>query len=286
MIGPRVKSIAELSKERPFLVTVEINPPASSDVAGFLEEVKSVADRADAVNITDMPGANLKMSPWGAGLWALRSGANPIVQYTCRDRNRLALKGDAYALESFGVRNVLVLGGDPPNIGNEPSAKAVYDMDTVSFIGWISENTSLCVGAAVNPGAEDLEVEKQKCLAKASAGARFFQTQAVYTKEVFLRFLDKVGDLGVPILVGIIPLRSEKMARFMNANIPGIEVPEWMIEEIGRLNSPEDKIKYGIDQALRLIEDLRPYCAGVHLMPIKGVRLVLPILETLKGEAR
>ncbi len=285
MIGARVKSIEELSKERPFLVTLEVNPPGSSDVSAFLDEVKAVAGWADAVNITDMPGANLKMSPWGAGLWALRSGANPIVQYTCRDRNRLALKGDVYALESFGIRNVLVLGGDPPDMGTEPEAKAVYDLDTVSFIGWISKNTSLCVGAATNPGAEDLEVERQKCLAKVSAGARFFQTQAVYTKEVFLRFLDKVGDLGLPILVGIIPLRSERMARFMNANIPGIEVPGWMIDEIERLDNPQDKIKYGIDQALRLIEDLRPFCAGVHLMPIKGVRLVLPILEALRGEA-
>ncbi len=272
--------IDELARDK-FLITVELNPPACSRVDSLLADFRKVKDLVDAVNITDMPGANLKMSSWGAGLWVMREGGNPIVQYTCRDRNRLALKGDVLALESFGIDNLLVLGGDPPRIGDHPEAKVVYDFDTVGFMRWISENTSICVGGAVNPGAEDFSVEREKVKAKIDAGARFFQTQAVYDKEAFFSFMDRVQELrSVPVIVGIIPLRSEKMALFMNENIPGIKVPD---EIISRISSAEDKVKCGIEIALEIINQIKGYCDGIHIMPIRSVDTAVALIERLKG---
>ncbi len=268
--------ISDLSRQKDFLITIEINPVSGMDIEEMVREFSLVKDKVDAVNITDMPGANLKMSPWAAGLWALRYGVNPIVQYTCRDRNELAIKGDIYGLASFGIENMLILGGDPTHIGDHPGASAVFDMDTVSLIRWIAENTSICTGAAANPGADDMDVEFAKMEAKAKAGARFFQTQAVYDIDRFERFIERTKRLGLPILAGIIPLRSERMAVYMNENIPGIYVPEGMIE---RISSAKDKIACGQKMALEIIEAIRPLCDGIHLMPIRHIETALPIID-------
>ncbi len=273
------KSIQELIEEKGFVFTIEVNPPPGSDIGEFETEIELVREYVDAVNITDMPGSNLKMSSWAGGLWALQLGGNPIVQYTCRDRNQLALKGDVYGLESFGVKNILVIGGDHPRVGDHPRAKVVYDFDTVSFINWISSHTGLCVGAAMNPGAHDWNKEREKILAKVNAGARFFQTQAVYEVEKFRDFLCFVKEVvSVPVIVGIIPLRSEKMARFMNENIPGIFVPEPIIE---RISKAEDKIACGMEIAWEIIEEVKDLCQGVHIMPIRSVRPILPLIKRL-----
>ena len=275
--------ISDIARQKDFLITLEINPVKGSSAEELIKEFSLVKGKVDAVNITDMPGANLKMSPWAAGLLALKSGLIPIVQYTCRDRNELAIKGDVYGLESFGVENMLILGGDPPQMGDHPGASAVFDMDTVSFIRWISGNTNICVGAAANPGADNLEVEYSKMEAKISAGARFFQTQAVYDVDRFAEFMEKASAFGVPIIAGIIPLRSENMARFMNENIPGINVPEELIE---RITKADDRIKCGQQIALEIIDAIRPLCNGVHIMPIKSIEIALPIIEQIRKGKR
>ncbi len=272
--------IFDLARQKDFLITLEINPVRGVEIEQMTREFSLVKGKVDAVNITDMPGANLKMSPWAAGLWALRCGVNPIVQYTCRDRNELAIKGDVYGLASFGIENMLILGGDPAHIGDHPGATAVFDMDTVSLIRWISENTEICVGAAANPGADDMDVEFAKMKAKADAGARFFQTQAVYEPDRFERFAERAKDLGLPILAGIIPLRSERMALYMNEHIPGIYVPEEMIQ---RIASAEDKIACGQEIAFEIIKAIKPLCDGIHLMPIRQIETALPIIDRVLG---
>ena len=274
--------VSDILRQKNFIITLEINPPSGADIYELEKEFSLVKGKVDAVNITDMPGANLKMSPWAAGLWAVKFGLNPIVQYTCRDRNELAIKGDIFGLASFQIENVLVLGGDPTHIGDHPGASPVFDLDTVSFIRWISENTEMCVGAAVNPGAEDISVELSKMEAKLDAGARFFQTQAVYEPDKFERFMEKAKKLGAPVIAGIIPLRSEKMALFMNENIPGIYVPEDMIR---RIATAEDKIACGQEIALEIIDRIRPLCNGVHIMPIKRIDTALPIIDRVIGGA-
>ncbi len=277
-----VSPIDELVGKKGFVVTVEVNPPSNADIEEFKEEVSVVKEYVDAVNVTDMPGANLRMSPWSAGLWAVRWGVNPIVQYTCRDRNALALKGDIYGIESLGVRNILVLGGDPAHIGDHPNAKVVYDFDPVSFIDWVSNHTSLCVGAAMNPGSRDWKLEMQKSLAKVKSGARFFQTQAVYEPDKFREFVSLLRkDISVPIIAGIIPLRSEKMAKFMNENIPGIDVPDSLIE---RISDARDKIACGLDISWEIIEQIKEVCQGIHIMPIRSVKTILPLLKRLREE--
>ncbi len=269
--------IDELIGSKEFIWTLEVIPPEKGDFSGEFEEISKISLFVDAVNITDMPGANLKMSSWGMGIFVHNQGVLPIVQYTCRDRNSLALKGDMFALEGLGIENVLVLGGDPPQ--KDSSVKAVYEMDTVSFIKWISDNTSLCVGAAVNPGADDLAIELKKIEAKVRAGARFFQTQAVYEPDKFCEFMEKVRDFGVPIICGVIPLRSRKMAEFMNKNIPGIFVPQDLIR---RIDEAEDKVECGVEIAVDIILQVKDVCSGIHLMPIKGLNVAYKIYERLR----
>ncbi len=270
--------IDKLTKLKRFIVTFEVTPPAGTDVKEMLAEFREIKDKVDAVNITDMPGANLKMSPWAGGLWAMKEGITPIVQYTCRDRNVLALKGDILGLASFGIENMLILGGDSPSTGDHSWATAVYDMDTISLICWISENTNICVGAAVNPGADDINKEIEKMSRKIEAGAKFFQTQAIYEPERFAEFVEKVKHFDVPIIAGIIPLRSEKMAYFMNENIPGINVP---LELINRMEGATDKLNCGYEIALEIIEKIRPFCSGVHIMPIKFSKIIPDLLSSI-----
>ncbi len=277
-----VHPISKLIAEKRFIITVEVNPPNNSNIEEFKSEISMIKEYVDGVNITDMPGANLRMSSWAAGVWAIRWGVNPIVQYTCRDRNSLALKGDIYGLESLGVRNILILGGDPAHIGDHPKAKVVYDFNPVSFIDWVTNSTSLCVGAAMNPGNPNQKQEIEKSVAKVKAGANFFQTQAVYEADKFNEFISLVREeISVPIIAGIIPLRSEKMARFMNENIPGISVPNALID---RISNARDKVACGLDIAWEIIEQIKEMCQGIHIMPIRSVKTVLPLLKRLRGE--
>jgi 5,10-methylenetetrahydrofolate reductase len=216
-------------------------------------------------------------------------GFEPIVQFTCRDRNRLALQSDALTCASLGMHNILCLGGDPPTIGDHPDTKPVFDLDVVNLIKALkgltegkdlSGNTldgapELFIGAAATPDAKNIEVELQKFEAKVRAGAGFFQTQAVFNPNVFENFMRKVEGFKVPILAGIIILKSVKMAKYMNENIPGINVPENMIKELesAKKQSPPK----GVDIAKRLIKEIRPLCQGIHIMAL-GWDKYIPLL--------
>jgi len=212
---------------------------------------------------------------------------------TCRDRNRLALQSDLLSASILGIKNVLALTGDLPSLGDHPQAFPVYDLDSVQLLWAISRlnegydmvgnelqgKTDFFAGAVVNPGADteaSLELQLIKMEKKIDAGAKFFQTQAVYDVDSFAKFMKKVEGFKVPILVGIIPLKSVGMARFMNRNVAGVFVPEELIKKMA---DAEDKTQTGMQIASDLIKDLKGICQGVHIMAIGWEKKVPQLLD-------
>jgi methylenetetrahydrofolate reductase (NADPH) len=277
-------------KEGKFVVTSEISPPKGIDVNEILEDADLIKGRVDAVNVTDLQSSVLKLGSLAVCHLLKKRGIEPILQVTCRDRNRLALQSDLLSAAVLGIENVLVLTGDYPSAGDHPEAKPVFDLGSVELLdvikglqaGFDMKGNLLkgapkfCVGAVVNPGADPLEPEIIKMEKKIEAGAVFFQTQAVYDIELFKRFLDASKHLKAAILAGVVLLKSAGMARYMNKNIAGVSVPEDIIKE---MESAGDKSAKAIEVAARLIKGLKPLCRGIHIMPIGWDRKVPLVLE-------
>jgi 5,10-methylenetetrahydrofolate reductase len=219
-------------------------------------------------------------------------GHEPIFQITCRDRNRLALESDLLSAAVLGIENVLALTGDYPTLGDHPEAKPVFDIGSVQLLDVIRALQAgkdmkgnalkgvpkFCVGAVVNPGADPLEPEMIKMEKKVAAGARFFQTQAVYDIELFKKFLETVKLHGIKttIMAGMVLLKSAGMAKYMNKNVAGVFVPDSLIQE---MDSAKDKSAKSIEIAARLVKELRPLCQGIHIMPIGWDRKVPSVLD-------
>jgi len=214
----------------------------------------------------------------------------PIFQVTCRDRNRIALQSDLLSAWSLGIENVLCLTGDHVSLGDFPDAKPVFDLDSVSLLAVASAlneghdlagnelvgRTDFCLGAVVTPESDPVDLQIIKMAKKVDAGAEFFQTQAVFDLEAFVQFMDKARPLGVPIMAGIILLKSAGMARFMNSNVAGVKVPDAMIEEMA---NAEDRAAKSIEIAARLIREIKDICQGVHIMPLGWERHVSAVLD-------
>ncbi len=279
-------------KEKKFVVTLEFGPPKGANIAPRIEEFAQFKGMVDAVNVTDMQSSVMRLGALAASFLLAKKGFEVIFQITCRDRNRLALQADLLSAYALGLRDVLVLTGDYPTRGDHPDAKPVFDLDSVQLIQVIGQlnkghdmqghvldgKTDFFVGAAVNPFSEPLELEIIKMKKKVDAGCKFFQTQAVYDVERFKRFLDVASKLHVPICAGIIPLKSEKMARYMNENVSGIFVPEPLVEKIAHSH---DKKATAAEIAIETIQALRGCVAGVHLMPIGWHEIVAPLLKAI-----
>jgi 5,10-methylenetetrahydrofolate reductase len=216
---------------------------------------------------------------------------DPIYQLTCRDRNRLALQSDILSAAALGIENLLLLTGDYPTLGDHPEAKPVFDLDSVQLlqvVGKLQSGTDMkgnkltgaspqfCMGAVVNPGADPIEPQIMKMEKKIEAGAEFFQTQAIYDVKIFENFLSKTKHLKVPILAGIVLLKSAGMARFMNKNVAGVSVPDALIKE---METTKDKVSQSVAIAVRLIKELKPMCQGVHIMPIGWDTVVPRVLD-------
>lgn len=262
-----------------FVVTSEIGPPKGILIEPILDEVETFKDRIDAVNVTDLQSSVMRLGSLAVCSLLKNRGFEPIFQITCRDRNRLALQSDLLSASVLGVENVLVLTGDHPNLGDHPQAKPVFDLDSVQLLEVINtlnsgfdmvgnkldKNTHFFSGAVVNPNAEPLEPEIFKMEKKIKAGANFFQTQAIYDVELFKNFLKLVKNIKIPILAGIVILRSAKMARYMNENIAGVKVSEDLIK---RMVETKDKREESINIASELIKEFKHLCQGIHIMPI------------------
>jgi 5,10-methylenetetrahydrofolate reductase len=273
-----------------FLITSEVAPPKGTDVAPILEEAESFRQKIDAVNVTDLQSSVMRLGSLVMCHLLKQKGHEPLFQLTCRDRNRLALQSDLLSAAVLGIENVLALTGDHPQLGDHPQAKPVYDLDAVSLLEAIRTLESgkdmagkdlkgtpkFCKGAVVNPCADPLEPEIIKMEKKVAAGAEFFQTQAVYDLARFENFIQQTKYLKTKILVGIVMLKSAKMALFMNENVSGIFVPEDLIKE---LDSAKDKKEKSVEISARLIKLFKPMCQGVHLMPLGWGHLVPRVLE-------
>jgi methylenetetrahydrofolate reductase (NADPH) len=273
-----------------FVVTCEVGPPKGVDVSEMKRSAERVRGRVDAANITDQQGSVMRLSSL-AGCCLLKEwGIEPVLQMTCRDRNRIALQSDLLGANALGIENVLCLTGDYVTLGDHPQAKPVFDLDSVSLIEaarHLETGRDLAgkelkgaprffIGACVTPEADLLEAQILKMEKKVQAGARFFQTQAVYDVRKFADFMAMVEHLKVPVLAGVVVLRSAAMARHMNEKIAGIHVPEAVIAEMERA---ADKAAKGVEIAARTIADIKGLCQGVHIMTIGQEKRTSDIID-------
>ncbi len=275
-----------------FVVTGEIGPPKGTHIEKHLETAELIKENVVAVNVTDLQSAVMRAGSLATCHLLYTKGVEPIYQLTCRDRNRLALQSDLLSAWILGIENVLCLTGDHPSLGDHPEAKPVFDFDSVQllkaatslnsgkdFSGHDLEGSpNFFLGAVVSPGADPLEPQLIKMKKKVSAGAKFFQTQAVYDMDRFQKFVDQVNDLDVPIIAGIVILKSGEMAKYMNEKLAGITVPDSLIEEMEKTAKPDLK-KKAVEIAARLIRQAKPLCQGVHLMTLGWENLVPEIIK-------
>ena len=284
-------TLREKLKKGQFVITSELGPPKGVDVTKALQEARAMGPCVDAMNVTDLQGGVMKLGSIALSRLLIDEGIEPVMQLTAASRNRLAVQSDLLSGYVLGIRNVLLLGGDPPKIGDHPDAKPVYDLDTMGLFQAaksLKEGKDLAgkelegapkdlfIGGAANPIVDDLETERQKTEKKVELGCEFFQTQAVFDPPLYEKFIAKVNSLNRPFIVGIIILKSAKMAQFMNDHIPGIRVPQTLIQEI---DAAQDKKKKAVEIAARLMKALKPMAQGFHLMPIGWGDLIPEIIE-------
>ncbi len=276
-----------------FAVTCEVGPLKGTDLTEVKESAEILRGKVDAANVTDQQSAVMRLGSMVVSYIIKEKGLDPIYQVTCRDRNRIALQSDLLSASVLGIENVLAITGDLPSLGDHPQAKPVYDLDSVQLLWVINRlnegydfngselkgKTNFFPGAVVTPGANteaSYELQILKMEKKIKAGARFFQTQAIYDVEVFSKFMKRVEGFGVPVLAGVIPLKTAGMARFMNNNVAGVNVPEDLIK---KMVDAENKTATGIQIAADLIKQLKGLCQGVHIMAIGWEKKVPQIIE-------
>ena len=288
-----------------FAITAEMAPPKGCDFTEQLEVAELLKGKVDAVNVTDMQSACLKASSLGLCIKLQQAGIDAIVQMTGRDRNRMAIMGDVLSASAFGINTVLALTGDHPTVGDCKEAKPVYDLDSVGILKMLSQmeqtgcdcggnalssTPKLFKGAVVTPVYDPLPLQISKLKKKVAAGAQFIQTQGIFDMDSLKNFMQEVRAAGitVPIMAGIIPLKTAGMAKFMNANVPGIQVPQWMIDrlEAAAAEGKERGVKglpmqAGIDMAAEFIAQIKAenVCEGVHIMAIGAEQNVPEILK-------
>ena len=277
-----------------FVVTTEIGPPKGTDISEMLHDIDVLKDKVDAINITDHQSSVMRYPSIGGCLLVKEKGGEPILQVTCRDRNRLALQAELLFAHSRGVCNVLCLTGDSVDVGDHKEAKPVFDLDSVQLLklartlesGTDSAGNELkgapqfCLGSSVHPEADFIEPQLLKFDKKVAAGAQFFQTQGVFDLASLRRFMQYASQFDVKILAGIIVMASARMAKYMNANVPGIVVPQAIIDELATAEKGKG-LQKGVEIAARLVRTIREeeLCHGVHIMAVGNERVVPDILE-------
>jgi len=276
-----------------FVVTSEVAPPKGANLDRMAHHIELLKDKVDAMNVTDHQSSVMRFPSLGGALLVREMGGEPILQMTCRDRNRLALQADLLFACQRGIRNVLCLTGDSVLLGDHKEAKGVFDLDSTQLLMAIRrmekgkdlggnelEGTAdFCAGAIVTPEADPLEPQLIRFEKKIEAGAEFIQTQAVYDLENFRKFMDYARQFPAKVLAGIILLTSAAMARFMNKNVAGVHVPQDLIDEMA--SAPKGgAVKKGIEIAGRMIRRIRDenMCDGVHIMAIGREELVPEIM--------
>lgn len=284
--------------ESRFIVTLEHNPPKGGDISGALARLKPFAGRVDAVNVTDSPMAKARMSAIAAAAVIERhTGVETIFNFTCRDRNLIAMHADLLGAHALGLRNVLCVTGDPPSLGDWKEARGVFEFNSGGLLKLAcalnagtdhagkpmpAGGTSLFPGAVCCPSAPSLEAEIRETVRKAEAGARFFMSQPVFDAAEALAFRDAVRAAGVsaPILFGVMPLKSAAFARYLDEQVPGIRIPATVLDRLSAVPDGE-AAEEGIRVAAALARDLAGFAAGIHLMPTGPVESAAAILDSL-----
>ena len=275
--------ITELFDNGEFVVTAEVGPPKGIHVDHLVEEAKEYLQGVHAVNVTDNQSSVMRMGSLPACVALKNAGLNPILQLTCRDRNRIALQSELLGAAMLGIDNILCLTGDHTKMGDHPGAKPVFDLDSVSLLHTacqlengvdlggqqlVGEPPKFAKGAVVSPCSDSVDAQLAKMERKVMAGAEYFQTQAVFDSEKFISFMEKAKQFGKPVQLGVIIPKSAGMAKFMNKNVAGVHVPQWMIDELA---ADKEKAKLGItgvELAAKVIKECRPYCQGLHIMAL------------------
>jgi methylenetetrahydrofolate reductase (NADPH) len=282
-----------------FLVTTEVGPPKGADVSEMVHHIDVLRDKVDAINVTDNQSSVMRFPSLGGCLLVKECGGEPIIQVTCRDRNRLALQADLLLAYSRGIKNVLCLTGDSVDVGDHKEAKPVFDLDSVQLLKMAREMESgkdmggselkgvpqFCLGASVHPEADFIEPQLIKFEKKVAAGAQFFQTQGVFDVASLRRFMQYASQFDIKILTGIIVLASARMAKYMNDNVPGIMVPQPIIDELASVEKGKGRQK-GIEIAARLMKTIREenLSHGIHIMAVGNESVVPDILEAAEVE--
>jgi 5,10-methylenetetrahydrofolate reductase len=285
------KSALESGK---FVVTAEAGPPKGTDIKKIVHEVEMLKGKVDAVNVTDNQSAVMRINSLSFCKVILDMGLEPILQMTCRDRNRIGLQSDLLGASILGIKNVLCMTGDHPNAGDHKEAKPVYDIESVQLLevvdglnkgrdmmgNELQGATDFYQGAVVTPESVPIEPQLMKFEKKVKAGANFFQTQAIYDVEKFKEFMTVARKYPVKILAGLVLLKSAGMANFMNKFVPGINVPRNLIDELKEAGK-EKALDAGIDIMARHIKQLKEenVCDGVHIMAIGAEDKVPAIME-------
>jgi len=274
-----------------FVITSEIGPPKGTNLE-FLEESEVLRGKVDAINVTDIQSSVMRLGSLATCRFLVEKDLEPVFQITCRDRNRLALQSDLLSAYVLGIRNVLILTGDHTILGDHQEAKPVFDLDSVSLMKVASDlmegkdmmgneldgKPEFFLGAVVSPGYEPLELQIMKMEKKIEAGAKFFQTQAVYDLNAFEKFMKLVEKYKVPVLGGIVLLKSAGMAKYMNNNVAGVSVPDKYIKMMASAEKKE-RSKVSIQIAAELIKGMKDLCQGIHIMPLGWERHVPKVLE-------
>ena len=284
----------EKLQSKEFIVTTEVGPPKGVDVSELIHHVDLLKDKVDAINVTDHQSSVMRFPSLGGCLLVKERRGEPVLQVTCRDRNRLALQADLFFAYSRGIVNVLCLTGDSVDVGDHKEAKPVFDLDSVQLLEMLRTletgidmagnelkgAPSFCTGTSVHPEADYIEPQLVKFDKKVAAGAQFFQTQGIFDLGSLRRFMQYASQFDVKILAGVIVMASARMAKYMNDNVPGIVVPQDIIDELATAEKGKG-LQKGIEIAARLIKTIKEekLCHGVHVMAVGNEGIVPEILE-------
>lgn len=284
-------SFAAAMRAGEFLITAEVAPPKGSNPEHMLEQSLKLKNWTHAINITDGSRAVMRMSSFAAALLLQNHGIEPVCQMACRDRNRIALQADLLGASALGIHNILALTGDPITAGDFPKARAVFDLESVRLLQTIQKLNAgldsndkplpdgaaqLLAGAAVDPQISSWSSLQRRFERKVEAGAQFFQSQMIVDFERLEKFMTQIAaPHGKPVLAGIFLLKSAKNARFINRNVPGVSIPDWMIE---RLEQAADPLQEGVAIAAEQVRIAKDLCQGVHMMAVRREDLIPDIL--------
>ena len=289
--------ITELFDNGQFVVTAEVGPPKGIHIAPLVEEAREHLSGITAVNVTDNQSSVMRMGSLPACVALKNGGLTPILQLTCRDRNRIALQSELLGAAALGIENILCLTGDHTRMGDHPGAKPVFDLESVSLLHTVcqlekgvdlsgnplvGEPPKFAKGAVVSPCSDSVDAQLAKMERKVMAGAEYFQTQAVFDSEKFISFMEKAQQFGKPVQLGVIIPKNAGMCKFMNKNVAGVHVPQEMIDALAADKERAKAGITGVEIAAKIIKECRPYCQGVHIMAL-GWEAKVPQLLELAG---